>query len=325
MIHSRWAYYRRMFEAYVLGGTSQLAFWHGTPQINEDAAPGRLGQYYMLFDRKARYPGPYDSQGIPLLDYRGRLGRQYNPIAIAQYGLGNYNLYNTTGSDEARRKLVLSADWLVENLESNPWGIAVWNHHFDFEYRDTLKAPWYSALAQGQGLSLRVRAHKETNDPTYLDTGRRAFEAFLLPVDKGGVTWEWPAGDIWFEEYLLDPPTHILNGFIWALWGVYDYSLATGDHKATELFQRAVATLKRRLPAYEWGHWSLYDLSGKPLRNVASPFYHRLHIVQLRATQRLVGDPELGNHADRWERYLDHRWYSRRALAYKAVFKLLYY
>ena len=56
-----------------------------------------------------------------------------------------------------------------------------------------------------------------------------------------------------------------------------------------------------------------------------SPFYHRLHIVQLRATQRLVGDPELGNHADRWERYLDHRWYSRRALAYKAVFKLLYY
>ena len=135
---------------------------------------------------------------------------------------------------------MLSADWLVENLESNPWGIAVWNHHFDFEYRDTLKAPWYSALAQGQGLSLRVRAHKETNDPTYLDTGRRAFEAFLLPVDKGGVTWEWPAGDIWFEEYLLDPPTHILNGFIWALWGVYDYSLATGRSQS----YRAVSTCR---------------------------------------------------------------------------------
>ena len=31
--------------------------------------------------------------------------------------------------------------------------------------------------------------------------------------------------------------------------------------------------------------WSRYDLYPHPLTNVASPFYHRLHIEQLRATR----------------------------------------
>ena len=39
-------------------------------------------------------------------------------------------------------------------------------------------------------------------------------------------------GNLWFEEYIVSPPTHILNGFMWAAWGVYDYFLATGDPTA---------------------------------------------------------------------------------------------
>ena len=324
-IQSRWAYYRRVFSAYVLGGTSQLTFWYDTPQVNEEAPVGRLGQYHMPFLEKAAYSGPFDPQDVPLLDYRGSLGRQYNPIAIAQFGLGNYNLHCRTGSEDALKKWTIAADWLVDHLESNPQSVPVWNHHFDFEYRDTLRAPWYSALAQGQGLSMLVRAHQQTNDTRYLDTASRAFEAFLLSPDVGGVTWEWPDGDIWFEEYMVHPPTHILNGFIWAMWGVYDYSLATGDERATDLFARSAVSLGRRLSHYEWGRWSLYELSGTRMRMLASPFYHRLHIAQLRATQRLVGGTALGEYADRWERYSRNPWYSKRALAYKALFKLLYY
>ena len=32
----------------------------------------------------------------------------------------------------------------------------------------TLVNPWYSGLAQGQGLSVLCRAYKETKDPKYL-------------------------------------------------------------------------------------------------------------------------------------------------------------
>ena len=54
-IRSRWAYYRRVFSAYVLGGTSQLTFWYDTPLVNEEAPVGHLGQYYMPFLEKASY------------------------------------------------------------------------------------------------------------------------------------------------------------------------------------------------------------------------------------------------------------------------------
>ena len=57
----------------------------------------------MKFREKADYAGHHDPNGIPMLDYRGAIGLQYNPIAIAQWGLANYNIFCET-SDDARRQ-----------------------------------------------------------------------------------------------------------------------------------------------------------------------------------------------------------------------------
>ncbi len=92
-ITRRLNYYRRIFSAYLTPRKSQLTFWHETPEVNPNAGVKELGEYYMPFTRKADYPGDYDSHGIPMLNYHGTVGLQYNPIAIAQYGLGNYNEY----------------------------------------------------------------------------------------------------------------------------------------------------------------------------------------------------------------------------------------
>jgi heparosan-N-sulfate-glucuronate 5-epimerase len=326
----RLSYYRRIFSAYVLGGNSHLTFWHEKPTENPNATPGELGEYYMLFAEKADYGGACDSSGIPLLDYHGKIGPQYNPIAIAQYGLGNYNLFRRSGDPTRRQKFFFAADWLCSHLEQNSHGLAVWNHHFDWEYRDMLKAPWYSALAQGQGISLLVRAHlagthKESADSRYLESARRAVGAFSVPTIEGGVAFTDDRGDLWFEEYIVSPPTHILNGFIWATWGVYDYFLATKGEPARQLFSRAVQTLLRNLDRYDLGFWSLYEQSGTRLPMVASSFYHRLHIVQLRIMYRLTGENEFARVADRWEGYTRSRSNRARALCYKSAFKLCYY
>jgi heparosan-N-sulfate-glucuronate 5-epimerase len=319
------SYYRRIASAYLLGGQSHLTFWHEPPEENLNASGNELGEYYMLFTEKANYKGVYDSTGIPQLDYRGKIGRQYNPIAIAQYGLGNYNLFRRTGSAECSNKFLQVADWLVGHLEQNQQGLAVWNHNFDWEYRDTLRAPWYSALAQGQGISVLVRAHKQSGDPGYLDAAQQALASFFKPVAEGGVTFTDEQGDIWFEEYIVSPPTHILNGFIWAAWGIYDYFLATRDHSAQDLFARAAGTLTRNLDRYDLGFWSLYEQSGTRLPMVASPFYHQLHVVQLRAMHRLTGEETFARVADRWEGYGRSRSKRTRALCYKSAFKLCYY
>jgi heparosan-N-sulfate-glucuronate 5-epimerase len=322
---SRLQYYRRIFSAYLVPGESHLTFWHEAPQANPGAGVHQLGEYYMLFAEKADYQSGYDSAGIPMLDYHGTIGLQYNPIAIAQWGLGNYNLFCQTQNEEPRKKFLAACNWLCAHLEPNALGSMVWNHHFDWEYRSPLKAPWYSALAQGQGISLLVRAHRETGDAAYLKAAECAFTSFQKSIHEGGVTFTDDRGNLWFEEYIVSPPTHILNGFIWAAWGVYDYVLATGSCAARQLFEQAASTLRANLNRYDLGFWSLYEQTSTRLPMVASPFYHRLHVVQLRVMYRLTGDEIFARFADKWEAYARSRAKRTRALCYKSAFKLCYY
>ena len=245
-IAQRLHYYNRIFSAYLTSDNSQLTFWHDTPEENLRATVDALGEYYMSFSQKAHYTAHLDAAGIPMLDYRGKIGLQYNPIAISQWGLGNYNLSRQTQSqmdqglkdrDPQYKKFLAASDWLVSHLEQNSSGVWVWNHYFDWEYRDTLKAPWYSGLAQGQGISLLVRAYAETGNAGYLDSARRAFDSFLKSTAEGGVVFRDEQQRTWVEEYIVFPPTHILNGFIWAAWGIRDYFLATKDVKAREVIR----------------------------------------------------------------------------------------
>jgi hypothetical protein len=322
---ARWRYYRRILPAYLGAGRSQLTFWHETPEINSQATNMQFGPYYMLFREKADYAGPHDASGIPMLDYRGAIGLQYNPIAIAQWGLANCNILCATHNESRRQKTLKAANWLAGNLEQNPRGLWVWNHHFDWEYRDTLKAPWYSGLAQGQGVSLLLRAYAEARDEGYLKAADQAFIALTMPVADGGVLFEDADNNLWIEEYLVNPPTHILNGFIWALWGVFDFWLARGDANARRIFDGGVETLLNNLARYDTGYWSLYEQSGPGLQMLASPFYHRLHIVQLRVMATLTGNRRFAEFADRWDDYSQRRANQGRALVRKSIFKLLHY
>jgi hypothetical protein len=318
-------YYRRIFAAYLIPGKSQLTFWHDTPEVNPRANPSALGEYYMPFNEKADYAGHYDAAGVPMLDYHGRIGLQYNPIAIAQWGLGNYNRFRHLGDPASKDKCLKAADWLSSRLEQNSSGVWVWNHNFDWEYRTRLRAPWYSALAQGQGISLLVRAHEITQALPYLEAAGRASASFFRSTEEGGVAYRDREGRLWLEEYIVTPPTHILNGFIWAIWGVYDYYLATGDQAAKDLFMKTVDTLDANLSRYDLGFWSLYEQSGTRLPMVASPFYHRLHIVQLRVMHMLTGRCVFADYAERWEGYSRSRARRMRALCYKSLFKLWHY
>jgi heparosan-N-sulfate-glucuronate 5-epimerase len=317
-------YYQRILSAYVLRRSSQLTFWHDIPSINSAFKPESLGEYYMDFPLKANYSGPHDPTGVPLINYRGSIGVQYNPIAIAQYGLGNFNLFRRTGDPMRLARSLVAADWLVANLEPNASGFDVWNHHFHWEYRTPLIAPWYSGLAQGQGISLLLRVYMLTGNVRYKDAACRAFKVFGFTTVNGGVL-NRTEKDLWIEEYIVDPPTHILNGCIWALWGIYDFALSTGDTAAWKLFSEVCDTVARNLHHYDTGFWSLYEQSNLPMEMFASPFYHALHIVQLRVLYQLTRRNEFLEVARRWERYTHSKTHRTRALIHKTIFKLIYY
>jgi hypothetical protein len=84
-------------------------------------------------------------------------------------------------------------------------------------------------------------------------------------------------------------------------------------------------TLRVILERFDLGFWSLYEQSGTRLPMVASPFYHQLHIVQLRVMAELTGEEIFSRYADRWQGYARSRAKRTRALCYKGAFKLCYY
>lgn len=319
----RLAYLARVLRVYVHRRSGPLSFWYEQPEVNEQAFGGV--EYFMRFAGKARYKSPFDAAGIPLLDYQGDIGRQHNPIAIAQYGLARFNRWSTTRAEDDRAAWTGAADWLARALRKNSHGVRVWMHDFDWPYRQLLRAPWYSGLAQGNGVSLLVRAAKATGEAAYADAAHAAFESLLRPVSDGGVLVTDDRGDVWIEEYLVDPPSHILNGFIWAVWGVYDYAQWSGSPEASQLWTRCVGTLQRRLCEFDTGWWSLYETRDGSREMLASRYYHTLHITQLQVMHRLTGIDVFADAAARFQSYLDRPSNRAQAFARKAIFKLRHY
>jgi len=318
------SYLARVLRVYTHKRSGPLSFWYEQPELNERAFRG-LPDYFMRFAGKARYAGPFDSDDIPLLDYRGDIGRQYNPIAIAQYGLARFNAWAAGGTSADRSAWIAAANWLERAMRPNGHGVRVWMHDFDWPYRQRLRAPWYSGLAQGNGLSLLVRAAITTGEPKYVDGAHLAFDPLRRDVAEGGVVVTDASLDIWIEEYIVDPPTHILNGFIWALWGVFDYARWSGRSDAIQIWKAGVATLAKRLVDFDTGWWSLYEARDGSREMLASRYYHTLHITQLRVMHRLTGIDAFSACADRFQTYLNRP--SHRALVFgrKAIFKLRHY
>jgi hypothetical protein len=301
-----------------------LSFWHEAPEVNE-ARRRDTRQYFMRFSGKAAYKGPFDEGGVPLLDYRGRIGRQYNPIAIAHYGLARFNRWCESGDSSDRTAWLAASRWLVANLQPNAHGVPVWSHHFDWPYRQLLEAPWYSGLAQGNGVSMFVRAATETRDDAFADAAHRAFQSLELSVSRGGVLVTDQRGDVWIEEYIVDPPSHILNGFIWALWGVYDYAQWSRRSSASALWDACLRTLEARLDDFDTGWWSMYEAPTDGHRMLASLYYHRLHAVQLRVLHELTGNDAFAARAARFEGYARRPISKARAFVEKAWFKVRRY
>jgi heparosan-N-sulfate-glucuronate 5-epimerase len=319
-------YYKRILSAYVLSTNSNLSFWHTALKPNSVEDYTAIGRYYMNFADKTKYNGPFDTGGIPVLDYKGSLGLRYNPNAIAQYALGLYDLYLDTKEPVYKERFLRQADWFVKNIRIVEDNIGLWEYNFDFEYHTGLKAPWRSALAQGQGISVLARAYQITKNNIYLKTASMAFKSFQKEITSpGGVTFTDDKGYVWFEELIFNPPTHVLNGFIWALWGVYDYYLLTGSRDALQLFNKAVKTLEDNIHRYDIGFWTVYHLLPTKLKMVASSYYQRLHTVQLEAMYRLTGKLIFKKYSDKWQLYYSNRFYRSTAFFWKCLFKLFYY
>lgn len=274
-------------------------YWHVLEPTGKHIKTDELGGYFIDMREKARpYHGPSED-GFPLRNQNAE-GLQLLPVTVTQMALGHYDCWLEDQSAGRVDSIRRCADWLVAHHGPCPGKMDGWAYGFDHG-RLSIKAPFISAMGQGEGISVLVRAHQIIGDDRYLETAQRAIEPFFHPLEAGGVTAFLPDDQVYFEEYPCSPFSHILNGHIFALWGVHDYGIYLDDRKTLELAKSGAETLVQMLPRYDVGYWSRYGLFPHPRPNVASPFYHELHIAQLRAMHRLYGRPAFADYADRWE------------------------
>ncbi|MFI5003562.1 MAG: D-glucuronyl C5-epimerase family protein [Solirubrobacterales bacterium] len=176
---------------------------------------------------------------------------------------GEANGYYLEGHENTQLREVLEE--AIPLATQRAGGIA-WEYLFHF---DGGSPPWTSGLSQGTAIQALSRAYSRLKEPAYLTAAQQALGLFQTPP-PAGVRVDTPAG-AHYLEYTYAPHERILNGFIQAVTGLYDYAKLTGDPLGLKLFQDGDAEARVEVPHYNTGAWSRYDQSSESNLN-----YHEL-------------------------------------------------
>jgi heparosan-N-sulfate-glucuronate 5-epimerase len=290
----------------MVAGTS---YYHKPQRLGRVFSVSELEGYYNDLTTKTEWTGESDGEGIPLVVLANG-HRVHFAITIVQKALGHWDRWLLTQRLADKEEFLCLSSWLLSRQDERG-GWPVWS-----DVGASSASP-YSAMAQGECISAFIRAWKITGKSKYIEGARRALHLLELPVNEGG-TAIYNDPDVFLEEIPSVPHSLILNGWIFALFGLRDFWLGTADVETREFFLRSLATLKRNFQRYDAGFWSCYDLQG----HLASPFYHDLHIHQLRALAMIDNDPIILAHRDRWSRYRKNLGNRVRAFCLKAAQKL---
>lgn len=245
--------------------------------------------------------GKYDENGIPMYNYGSNIGYQYSAHLCSIYAMALHGKFITTKDEVYRDEFFRIVDWLVKYAKKEDDGGVVWHINFDFPvYR--MKKPWIGALGQGRAISVFVRAYQESKKEEFLDYAQRAMVPFRKTIAEGGVQSKDRFGNFWLEEYPTVPPSHVLNGFIFTLFGILDLYRITRSNEAMRMFQDGVSTLEKSLSYYDTGFWTVYD---QYWRNIVSKHYHiDIHTLQVKALYEITRESIFKQYAERWERYI---------------------
>ena len=263
--------------------------------------PGPAGPYPVVYDvfLDTGLFDQFDTCGLPLAR-DSRSGRYFHLYSrLFAWGLAHWQRYLSTG-DECHVNDMLSVCEYVRNTGLQADGSVLLRR----EVIGKGHVGELSAMDQGLAMSLFCRAWWVTKDDTWLDSARACLGAFVRDVDHDGVVGKIPVLDaVWFEESTTRPLKHILNGMVWALWGLLDLSVTAGETTARRKFDLGIMSLARALPLYDNGYWSLYFIADEFPNYIASMKYHNCHIVQLRILESQTGAGVLGEYSSRFSHY----------------------
>lgn len=242
----------------------------------------------------------FDIFGIPMVHYENN--EFYNPVMIAQYGLMNYGFYLHSKNRKYLDLALLAGEWLLNNCNQ---GRIEYKFNYMMKCPETvISAPFISAMSQGQAISLWSRLYLITNDKRWLLHIREVSQVIVSPICAGGTSSQYN-NNIWYEEYPSVPGTHVLNGFLFCLIGLYDGFQVTKDNNLETAFKQGIESLRKMLPLFDNGYISYYHLGHLEYtcQNVLiSPSYHIIHVLLLETLFSITQIKEFEFYIKKWKR-----------------------
>lgn len=230
----------------------------------------------------------------------------YFPIAIFQYGLGAYDLFLLTKKEEYKKRFNKAVDWAISNQQKDGGWIS-------FKYNKTENK--YSSMAQGEGISLLCRACVQYGTEKYNKAIENAMNCLIRNIDDMGTTL-YENDNVYLKEFVDNPV--VLNGWIFSIFGLYDYNILFNNTKTKDIYLKTIKTLKNEIIKFDLKYWSKYDIKNK----IASPFYHNLHISLLNVLGDITNEQIFLNYSMKFEKYTKKKKNRIKAFIIKAFQKI---
>jgi len=228
--------------------------------------------------------------GVPVVLYNNI--EYHNPSIVSLYAIYLYEM-------RLMNSFLNQVRWLLKQLHA---GALIYNISIP-QYN--VFSTWKSAMAQGLVISTFTRAFKLTNNLKYYNAALEAAEVLCSPIEKGGCS-SFDQEGLPFLEEVTTKPTHILNGAIFGLWGLYDLELINNIFHFSIFKKKVIERIIKNLHLYDATYWSYYDLSHliDNRQILSSRGYHMLHISQLKVLYILTEEEIFNYFAEKWEKYL---------------------
>jgi hypothetical protein len=242
-------------------------FWRGDPNFpaRPDLAPDPCTKPPSGNPAGARIV--FEGSPVVFQYYPGQ-GLQLQPLA--NFGMAN-GMVTACRREPAtcdRRTLKQLLDEMV-SLRSSRGGFVTWEYFFAFGGG---RPPWTSGLSSGTAVQALARGSQPSilNDRSYLRVAKRSLGVFHAKAPLG-VRVRSGRGSHYLI-YSFDRHLRVLNGFLEAILGLYDYSKVAHDGEAKRLYQAGDRAARGELRSYDTGKWSRYSAGGAE----SSLGYHRL-------------------------------------------------
>jgi D-glucuronyl C5-epimerase C-terminus len=229
-----------------------------------ELTPSRAPAVFLTLQRNREWwsRGALLSYGARVSFPRSKLVWEYYPgqgIELQWLAtFGEANGYYLSGDQDAALRQVLEE---AAALAADRAGGVAWEYLFHF---DGGSPPWTSGLSEGTAIQAFARGAQRLHEPAFAAIAQRGLGVFRTPPPAGvrmQVETASQAGSarVHYLEYSFAPEERILNGFIQALNGLYDFAKITRSAAGLGLFEEGDADARAEVPHYDTGAWSRYD------------------------------------------------------------------